>query len=96
MFRAGLRVDWGRDTFVAGLAVIAIIGVAYKAASLGLYRPSITQTGKISVDDAGWNGITAATRQVVIGKHYFWQVEVSPGDWRDCGRDCAKTLREAQ
>jgi hypothetical protein len=45
--------------------------------------------------NTGSSRVTARTRLLAVGKRSLWQVEVSPGDWRDCGHDCGKVLRSA-
>jgi hypothetical protein len=96
MLRSGLTVNSIGQALIAGLAIIVVGGVAYGAFSLGLYRPSISEHGQVTAaGESGRNRITAETRRILIGSRRFWQVEVSPGVWRDCGRDCAEVLRKA-
>jgi hypothetical protein len=96
--RPRLAVTSIRQALIAGLAVIAIGGAAYWVFELGLYKPSVVERGYVTAtDERGHNRITAATRKIVIGRqsHAFWQVEIAPDVWKDCGKDCAAVLRKA-
>jgi hypothetical protein len=86
------------------LALLALIYWAYgkdtsqpheKEAS----QPRVIQTGEVSLRKVSVKDrpccVTARTRLLAIGKRSLWQVEVSPGDWRDCGNDCEQALRKA-
>jgi len=74
------------------LSALAIPALAYWAYEQETYQPSVTKTGEVSVKD-GSCCVTARTRLLATGGRSLWQVEVSPGDWRDCGNDCEKALR---
>ncbi len=92
--RRGFQITSFKSALMGALTIIAIMGVAYWAFEAGLYKPNVIKTGQITVDDS--NGrVSARTRLVAIGKRSLWQVEVSPGSWRDCGADCEKELRRA-
>jgi hypothetical protein len=67
---------------------------AYEAYQYGLYRPQIMERGHVEYRDWNSKAVTAATRRITIRNRSFWQVEVTPGVWKDCGRDCADTLRK--
>jgi hypothetical protein len=95
MRRRGLKIRSMKEAAIAGLAVIAIAGAAFGALDLGLYRPSVGERGQVTADGANGRRTTAATRQVIIRNYRFWQVEVAPNVWKDCGSDCAKVLRRA-
>ncbi|MGO8954692.1 MAG: hypothetical protein ACLPWS_15445 [Rhodomicrobium sp.] len=84
-----------RETAIAGLALAAIGAAAYEFYEAGLYQPNILAQGHAAYTDGNSHRVTAATRQIQIGKSVFWQVELSPGVWKDCGADCAGTLRKA-
>ena len=82
------------------LSALAISALAYWAYEQETDQPRVIQTGKvsfkreISVKD-GSCCVTARTQLLATGKRSLWQVEVSPGDWRDCGNDCEKALRRS-
>ena len=92
--RKGLRVTSFRSALWGGLGVFAILALASWAFEHGLYQPSVIQRGQVSVKDGG-SRVTARTRLLAMGRRSLWQVEVSPGDWRDCGNDCEQVLRRA-
>ena len=83
-----------RETAIAALAVVAIGAAAYEFYDAGLYRPNILAHGQAAYSDGNSHRVTAATRKIQIGKGVFWQVEISRGVWKDCGADCAGTLRK--
>ena len=62
-------------------------------------QPRVIQTGEVSLRKVSMKDgtccVTARTRLMAIGKRSLWQVEVSPGNWRDCGNDCEQVLRKA-
>jgi hypothetical protein len=89
-----LRIDSFRSVLWSVLAVAAIMCVAYWAFEHRLYTPAVIARSTVMVAD-GRNRVTAPTRQVQVGKHAFWQVEISGGDWRDCGGDCEAIVRRA-
>lgn len=81
------------------LGALAILALIYWAYAQETDQPRVIQTGevslrKVSVKD-GTCCVTARTRLMAIGKRSLWRVEVSPGDWRDCGNDCEQALRKA-
>ena len=90
----GLRIASLKSALWGGLGVLAILGLASWAFDHGLFQPNVIERGQVSVKD-GSRRLTASTRLLAIGKRSLWQVEVSPGDWRDCGHDCGKVLRSA-
>jgi len=93
MWRSGLRVHSAADVAIAGIAVAAIVLAAYEIFQSGLYKPSIVAGGQVEYTDKHGYRVKAATRQVAVGRRLFWQVELSPGVWADCGGDCAGVLR---
>ncbi len=98
MWRRGIKIGSIRQVFIAALALAAIGLAAYAFFEAGFYAPNVTARGSVTVSDpAGKSRVTAATRRVAIGRQTsgFWQVEISPGNWLDCGSDCAGTLRKA-
>jgi hypothetical protein len=91
------RIRSPKEALIGGVAVIVIGYFAFEAFEFGLYRPQIAQTGMITVAskaDAG-RKITAQTRLAIVGRRSFWQVQVVPGTWKDCGSDCAAVLRQS-
>jgi hypothetical protein len=94
MLRKGLGPASFKSALFGGLAVVAVLGIASWAFERGFYRPSVVQRGHVTVAD-GWNHVTASTRLLAIGRRSLWQVEVTPGIWRDCGSDCENALRKA-
>ncbi len=93
------RITFGarplRDAIAGGVALILIGFLAYSYYEAGFYQPLVIEQGSV-VAYRGINRgqkVTAQTRFVRIGRGTFWQVEASPGDWRDCGSDCAAVLR---
>jgi len=92
--QSALRITSFRSALWGGLAVLAILGLASWAFDHGLFQPNIIERGQVSVN-TGSSRVTARTRLLAIGKRSLWQVEVSSGDWRDCGHDCGKVLRSA-
>ncbi len=98
MWRYGLRFGSVQQTIAAAFAIAAILGLAYWFYGEGLYKPAVVQWARVTVTDPGGKyRVSAATRRVIIGRQTrsFWQVEVSPDKWLDCGNDCAATLRKA-
>ena len=84
-----------KSALLGELSVLAILALAFWAFKLGLYHPSVIQRGQVSVSHGG-SRVIARTQLLALGKGpSLWQVEVSPGDWRDCGHDCEKALRGA-
>ena len=82
-----------KSALLGELSVLAILALAFWAFKLGLYHPSVIQRGQVSVSHGG-SRVIARTQLLALGRS-LWQVEVSPGDWRDCGHDCEKVLRGA-
>jgi hypothetical protein len=86
------------------LALLALIYWAYdndtsRPREKETSQPRVIKTGevtlkKVSMKD-GTCCVTARTRLMAIGKRSLWQVEASPGNWRDCGNDCEQSLRKA-
>jgi hypothetical protein len=77
---------------------VAIGAAVYLAYNLGLVQPAVSQMGSVTAKSAVHPAekVTARTRRLGVresGAGPFWQVEVSPGNWLDCTRDCAETLR---
>ena len=95
MWRRGLPIGSVKDVVIAALALTAIGAAAYAAFDLGLYKPSIGARGQVTAENSNGRRMTAATRQVIVRNYRFWQVEVAPDVWRDCGSDCASVLRRA-
>jgi hypothetical protein len=95
MFRSGLKIHSLRNAITGGAAVIVIGAAAYKIFEYGLYQPQIASTGSVTAVSSSSPGrkIKAQTRLAAVGRRSFWQVEVSPGVWKDCGSDCAAVLR---
>jgi hypothetical protein len=81
------------------LGALAILALIYWAYAQETDQPRVIQTGKVSLNKVpakdGTCCVTARTRLMAIGKRSLWQVEASPGDWRDCGNDCEQALRKA-
>ncbi len=93
MFRRNLSIGSVPSVLAGGLAVAAIMGAAYASFELGVYNPRVVARGQVTIADKGAR-ITAATREVEVGRGLFWQVEVA-GSWRGCRRDCENALRKA-
>jgi hypothetical protein len=85
-----------RKAVIGGALTFIIGAAAYEIFSYGLYQPQIAGTGSVTVASSASPGlkIRAQTRLAVIGRRSFWQVEASPGVWKDCGSDCAGVLRQ--
>ena len=84
-----------RNALAGGVACILIGFLAYSYYETGLYTPLVIEHGSV-VAYGGINRdqkVVAQTRFVRIGRGTFWQVEASPGEWQDCGSDCAAVLR---
>ncbi len=93
MYRS-LRIRSLPDALVGGIAVAVIGFLAYEFFASGLYQPSVIQHGSVAISGNNRREkVTAQTRLIQVGRRSFWQVEVSPGDWQDCGSDCAAVLR---
>ncbi len=75
--------------------MILIGFIAYRLFDTGLYQPSVIKRGSVTAASETYRGqkVTAQTRLAVVGRGSFWQVEVSPDNWQDCGTDCAAVLR---
>jgi hypothetical protein len=95
---------WIALLILVPLALLALIYWAYDNDTSQPHeketsQPRVIKTGqvtlkKVSMKD-GTCCVTARTQLVAIGKRSLWQVEASPGNWRDCGNDCEQTLRKA-
>lgn len=81
-------------TLWGGAALVALLGLGWWALNHGLFDPNVIERGQVSVTN-GVSRVTARTRALNFANRSFWQVEVAPGDWRECGHDCAKVLRGA-
>jgi hypothetical protein len=84
-----------RGAVIGGAAMIIIGAAAYEFFEAGFYQPEIAGTGSVTSASKISSGRTvkAKTRLAAVGRRSFWQVEVSPGVWKDCGSDCAEVLR---
>jgi hypothetical protein len=93
--RSGLKIGSLRNAVIGGALTILIGAVAYGIFDYGLYQPQIAGNGSVTAVSSASPGkkIKAQTRLAVVGRRSFWQVEVSPGVWKDCGSDCAAVLR---
>jgi len=84
------------------LALLALIYWAYDndtSQRQEKEQPRVIKTGqvtlkKVSMKD-GTCCVAARTRLMATGKSSLWQVETSPGNWRDCGNDCEQALQKA-
>ncbi len=94
MYRS-LRIRSWNDALIGGIAVVVIGFIAYEFFAFGLYQPTVIQRGSVVAHNEINRGekVSAQTRLIEVGRRTFWQVEVSPGDWQDCGSDCAAVLR---
>jgi hypothetical protein len=90
-----LRIRSLHDALIGGVAVVGMGFIAYEFFAYGLYQPTVMRYGSVEAVRASSRGekVSAQTRLVEVGRRTFWQVEVSPGDWQDCGSDCAAVLR---
>jgi hypothetical protein len=90
-----LQIRSLNDALIGGIAVIVIGFLAYRFFAAGLYQPSVIERGSVVVYSGVDRGekVTAQKRLVQVGRRTFWQVEVSPDEWQDCGSDCAAVLR---
>ena len=88
---------WDIRALLVVLAALAVLALVYWAHEHQADRPRVTQTGEVSVKKVSMKDgsccVPARTRLRATGGRSLWQVEVSPGDWRDCGNDCEKALR---
>ena len=91
MPRSGLRITSFRAALLGAMAVLAILGAADWAFEHGVYKPAVIGQGQVTANNGG-SHVTARTRLLAIGKRSLWQVELSPGDWRDCGNNCEQAL----
>ena len=87
-----------RQALVAAAVWVGIGTAVYLAYHAGLVQPAASQTGSVTAKSAinPARKVTARTRRLGVkeaGAGPFWQVEVSPGNWQDCAKDCAETLR---
>lgn len=95
------------EVLLIGLITLAILATVtywlYKslwASGTEADQPKIIRTGEVSlrtvsVKDGTCCVITARTQLLAQGGSSLWRVQVSPGDWRDCGGDCEEVLRKA-
>jgi hypothetical protein len=95
MYTSRQKIPSLRDAVIGGAAMIIIGAAAYEIFQAGLYQPQIAGTGSVTAASKVSSGQTvkAKTRLAVVGRRSFWQVEVSPGVWKDCRSDCADVLR---
>jgi hypothetical protein len=91
-----LRMPSLREALI-GMAVWIVVGmIIYAAFEAGLIRPANRQEGTVAAKSirVPARTVTARTRQLAVrGPGRYWEVEVSPNEWKDCGTDCAGTLR---
>jgi hypothetical protein len=89
---------------LVSLALLALIYWAYDIDTSQPHeketpQPRVIKTGEVSLKRVsakdGTCCVTARTRLMAIGKSSLWQVETSPGNWRDCGNDCEQALQKA-
>jgi hypothetical protein len=94
MYRS-LRIRSLNDALIGGIAVVGIGLLAYEFFAYGFYQPTVIRYGSAVAISASNRAekVTAQTRLIQVGRRTFWQVEVSPDDWQDCGSDCAAVLR---
>jgi hypothetical protein len=60
--------------------------------------PKVIKTGEVSLKrkvSAKDRPCCVTARTRLMAGSSLWQVEVSPGDWKNCGDDCEKALRVA-
>jgi hypothetical protein len=90
-----LRIRSLHDAWIGGIAVAVIGFIAYEFFAFGLYQPTVIRYGSVVAMSGSNRGekASAQTRLIQVGRRTFWQVEVSPGNWQDCGSDCAAVLR---
>jgi hypothetical protein len=95
---------WVAFLLLVSLALLALIYWAYVKDTPQPYQketdqPRVIKTGEVSLKRVsakdGTCCVTARTRLMATGTRSLWQVETSPGNWRDCGDDCEQTLRKA-
>jgi hypothetical protein len=96
VFRRKPEIHSLRRAAIGGIAVIVIGAAAYGIFESGVYRPQIAGTGSVTTASKSLpeQKVKAQTRLAIVGRRSFWQVEVSPGVWKDCGSDCAAVLRQ--
>lgn len=84
-----------REALIGVAAWVAIGLIVYAAFEAGLIRPGIRQKGSVTATSIllPRRTVTARTRELAVRHYFLWQVEVSPNEWKDCGTDCAETLR---
>ena len=89
---------------LVSLALLALIYWAYDKTRINPTKkrrtqPRVIKTGEVSLKKVslkdGTCCVTARTRLMATGKSSLWQVEISPGNWRDCGNDCEQALQKA-
>ena len=95
---------WIALLLLVSLALLALIYWAYVNDTSQPHenetdQPRVIKTGEVSLKKVsakdGTCCVTARTQLMATGKRSLWQVEASPGNWRDCGNDCEQTLRKA-
>jgi hypothetical protein len=95
MFRM-LRMPSLKEALTGAAVWMAIGIIVYAAFEAGLIRPANSREGTVTAKSSRVPGrtVTARTRQLAVrGPGRYWEVEVSPNEWKDCGTDCAGTLR---
>lgn len=100
----GMSNVWIALLILGSLALLALIYWAYDNDTYQPHeketsQPRVIKTGEVSLKKVsakdGACCVTARTRLMATGKRSLWQVEASPGNWRDCGNDCEQALRKA-
>jgi len=95
---------WVAFLLLVSLALLALIYWAYvkdmpQPHEKETDHPRVIKTGEVSLKRVsakdGTCCVTARTRLMATAKRSLWQVEVSPGNWRDCGNDCEQVLQKA-
>jgi hypothetical protein len=95
---------WIALLLLGSLALLALIYWAYDKDTSQPHeketpQPRVIKTGEVSLKKVSMKDgtccVTARTRLLATGKRSLWQVETSPGNWRDCGDDCEQALRKA-
>lgn len=98
MWTAGkLKIKSIEEALAGAGIVVAIMAAAMTYYQLGFYTPSVIGRSQVTAvsKTPPARRVTAATRQIAVGRRTFWQVEISEGVWIDCGRDCAAMLRRS-
>lgn len=86
-----------REQLIGSLALIAVGVGAMAYYHYGFYHPQVLESSRVTVahKSDSHQTVTRPSRRIALGGRSFWQVELEPGYWTDCGSSCEAAVRQA-